>query len=108
MEVKIGCDIVAISRVEKLGKKALLKIFHESEIRNSKIESIAGMFAAKECCRKVFNGLQWHDITVRKMKDGKPKISISHSKISGKIMSSDVSISHDGGYAIAASVFLFE
>ena len=110
MEIKIGCDIANIKRFKALGKRALLKIFHEQEIRGAKPETIAGIFAAKESCRKVFNELRWRDITIKKMKSGKPVLSIDSAKINKKIKieSSDLSISHDGDYAIASAVFLLE
>lgn len=106
-EVKIGCDIVKIDRLSKVGKDALLKIFKEAEIKNMKDETIAGMFAAKESCRKVFNHLRWHDIVIKKLKSGKPVLSINKKIIEkNKVLSNDLSISHDGNYAIATVIFL--
>lgn len=106
MNIKIGCDIVEINRFRKIDKSSLLKIFYESEIRNSKLETLAGMFAAKESCIKAFNSLRWHDIIINKEKSGKPLLSINKKQL-GKnvVLSSDLSISHDGGYAIAIAVF---
>ena len=108
LNIKVGCDIANIKRFESLDKKVLLKIFHEDDIQNKKPETIAGLFAAKESCRKVFNELQWKDITIKKMRSGKPLLLIDVKKINEKIkiISSDLSISHDGDYAIAAAVFL--
>lgn len=108
ISIRAGCDIVKISRIKSLGKKPLLRIFHESEIRNRSAESLAGIFAAKESCRKAFNELQWHDITIGKTKEGKPIVSMNKQKIRQNIISSCVSISHDGEYAIANAVFLVE
>lgn len=108
ISVRIGCDIVPIRRIGKLKRAALLKIFHENEMGNKSAETLAGIFAAKESCRKVFNELGWHDIVVKKEKGGRPALSMSTSKIDKKtrVISSDLSISHDGGFAIAAVVFL--
>lgn len=106
--VKIGCDIADIARFKNIERKLLLKIFHENEIKGKTPENIAGLFAAKESCRKVFNKLGWHDITIKTMKNGKPLLSMDLGKIDEgiQIISSDLSISHDGNYAIATSVFL--
>ena len=108
LNVKVGCDIVNIERFKALEKKFLLKIFHENEIKSKKPETIAGLFAAKESCRKVFNELGWHDITIKKLRNGRPLLLIDSKKMNEKIqiISSDLSISHDGNYAIAAAVFL--
>ena len=108
LNVKVGCDIVNIRRFKTLEKKFLLKIFHENEIKSKNPETIAGLFAAKESCRKAFNELGWHDITIKKMRSGRPLLLIDLKKINEKIqiISSDLSISHDGDYATAAAVFL--
>tara|TARA_Y100000310_G_C20256533_1_gene611591 strand:- start:84 stop:410 length:327 start_codon:yes stop_codon:yes gene_type:complete len=105
MDIKIGCDIVEIKRFNDIDNGALRKIFHEKEIKNNKPETLAGMFAAKESCKKVFNELGWHDMEISKEKNGKPKVMLN---VERSILSQDVSISHDGGYAIAYAVFLLE
>lgn len=104
--IKIGCDIVEINRFRKIDRSSLLRIFYDSEIRNSSPETLAGMFAAKESCIKAFNSLRWHDIIINKEKGGKPLLSINKKQL-GKnaVLSSDLSISHDGNYAIAIVVF---
>ena len=107
LSVKIGCDIVKVKRFEKISRESLLKIFHEIEFKNVKHETLAGMFAAKESCRKVFNDLRWHDMMITKSKNGKPILKILQAtKINSKILSHDLSISHDGDYAMAIVVFL--
>lgn len=108
MIVKIGCDIVRIKRFSNLSSKSLNKIFHKSELKNKKPESLAGIFAAKESCKKVFNELKWHDIEIKKQKNGKPLLLLNLNKNKQNIISHDISISHDGEYAIATVVFLLE
>ena len=103
IQVKIGCDIVEIKRFFNLDKIILNKIFHKSELKNLKPETLAGIFAVKESCKKVFNELTWRDIKIKKEKNGKPTLILSTDK---NIVSYDISISHDGGYAIATVVFL--
>ncbi|MEK6984656.1 MAG: hypothetical protein AABX33_08840 [Nanoarchaeota archaeon] len=107
--IKIGCDIVEIRRFRNAKKDYLGKIFYDKEIRSAKPETLAGLFGAKECCRKVFNGLKWHDIIINRQKYGKPVLSISKNKLKKiNILSSDLSISHDGEYAIATAVFMIK
>jgi len=105
MEVKIGCDIVDISRITTLDALSQQKIFHPSELKHKQPETLAGIFAAKESCKKVFPELSWHDIEITHQRNGKPQLTINIAK---KIISADVSISHDGAYAMATVVFLME
>lgn len=109
VKIKIGCDIVKVDRLEEIGTKSLMKIFYEHEVEKSSLESIAGILAVKESCRKVFNGLRWHDIKVSKDKEGKPSVTLNIKKLNKiKILSQDVSISHDGDYAMAVAVFMLK
>ncbi len=101
MKVKIGCDIVKIRRLQEIDRKTLLKIFHETELRN-KPETLAGFFAAKESCKKVFKNLDWHDIEIKKKRNEKPFLIINKKNI----IHHDVSISHDGEYAMATAIFI--
>lgn len=112
MEIKVGCDIVKIKRFSKLDKKTLNRIFHASEQKNQKPETLAGIFAAKESCKKVFNSLSWLDIEIKKKRSGKPILILNESKITvnkgEEVTSYDLSISHDGDSAIAVTVFLIK
>jgi len=105
MQIKIGTDIVKIKRFKAMDNKALNKIFHKTELSNKKPEVLAGIFAAKESCKKIFNKLNWLDVEIIKKKSGKPDLLLN---IKEKIISYDISISHDGDYAIASVVFLIE
>ena len=105
MIIKTGCDIVEIKRFVNVDKNVLDKIFHKNEIKDLKAETLAGLFAAKEGCKKVFNNLGWHDIEINKKKNGKPSLVLNTDK---DIISYDLSISHDKDYAIAMVVFLIE
>ena len=96
MQIKIGCDIAQIKRFKKLNEQTLKKIFSPNELKNIKPESLAGIFAAKESCKKIFPKLNWLDIEVKKQKTGKPHLIIPKTN-----MKTDLSISHDGDYAIA-------
>jgi len=108
--MKIGTDIIQIDRVskaiDKFGDKFLVKFLNQSEIQivNS-IENIAGFWAAKEAISKALGcgigkDLSFHDITISKTPKGAPYFQIN-KQTNFNIISSSLSISHDGGFAIA-------
>lgn len=96
--MKVGIDIVHISRFQNVDDFALKKIFHPSELKNKEPLHLAGLFAVKECCKKIFSNSDWLDFEIKKGKNGKP-IICSKNDFKG-----DVSISHDGEYAIAVVI----
>lgn len=110
--MKIGTDIIQISRIErsfeKFGDKFKMKFLNSNEIElATKVESIAGFWAAKEAIAKALgcgigSDLAFHDIILSKNDRGAPAFTLSHhaQKIHN-IKTSSLSISHDGGFAIA-------
>lgn len=113
--MKIGTDIIQINRIEKslekFGDTFKHKFLNESEIKRAKkIESIAGLWAAKESISKALGcgigaELSFHDITITKNKKGAPSFTLSpKAQKIHKIQNSSLSISHDGGFAIAIVV----
>jgi len=108
--MNIGIDIIEIRRIENLinrfGVKKL-KFLNDDELYAKRPESIAGIFASKEAFSKALGygigkNFSFKDISVLKDKRGKPYIKIHSSSI--KIKNCDISISHDGGFAIAAVI----
>jgi len=110
--MKIGTDIIQISRVEKLlvkfGEKFKTKFLNESEIQLiKKTESVAGFWAAKEAIAKALGcgigaELSFHDIIISKDHKGAPYFILTKdAQELHKIKKSSLSISHDGGFAIA-------
>lgn len=110
----IGIDIVKVSRFSRLTKKAdfLEKHFSKNELLHFKekkeaLQTIAGIFACKEAFLKaigvgVLNGIKLDEIEVVYEQNGKPKMQISAEILSQfKIKDVQVSISHDGGFAVA-------
>jgi len=112
----IGIDIVVISRIEKLikrfGDKALKKYLSDDEILLVKNSSTAsGFWAVKEATSKALGvGIgkkcSFYDIKIEKTKKNAPIVKLSKKvrkrfKIRKKIA---VSITHDGGFAIAVVV----
>ncbi|MDE6470426.1 MAG: holo-ACP synthase [Eubacterium sp.] len=99
---KIGTDIVKISRIEKSIKNDtfLQQVFTEREIEYcKKAESFAGLFACKEAYFKAIGtGIKFPLTDVEILHDDKGKPYING------IENSDVSVSHDGEYAIATVI----
>ena len=111
----IGIDITVISRIEKMidrfGQKALNKFLSKKEIKlTNSVASYAGFWAAKEAASKAIGtGIGKHcsfkDIKIKKEKSGQPKLIYKKSiKKRYNIKSSHLSITHDGGFAIAVVV----
>ena len=110
--MKIGTDIIQISRLEnsleKFGDAFKAKFLNESEIALAKkSESVAGFWAAKEAIAKALGcgigkDLSFHDILLSKNKRGAPSFILSpEAQKIHNIQTSSLSISHDGGFAIA-------
>lgn len=109
----IGIDLISIKRVEKFynrfGENALLRFLNEDEIILAKSsESMAGLWAAKEAAAKALGtGIgkecSFHDIMIKKSPKGAPELSFKEDvKNRFKIEKTSLSISHDGGFAVAA------
>ena len=108
----IGVDITVISRIEKMhekfGQKAYKKFLNNDEIKLiKKPTTAAGFWAAKEAASKALGtGIggecSFHDIFLSKSLKGAPLIEFS-KEISKNfnIKNASVSITHDGGFAIA-------
>lgn len=110
MIAKTGCDIVHITRFQKSVKKGgnnfLGKVFSSHELSaNPSIETLAGFFAAKEAVVKALGLIgEWHNIEISKEDSGRPYVKVNYSN--NEIISHDISISHDGDYAMASAIFL--
>lgn len=113
MKIKTGCDIVHVTKftraVERGGKSFLEKIFSPSELFNvSSSQSLAGIFAVKESVIKALElpAGSWLLVEIIKLPSGKPRLSLF--TMPQTILSHDISISHDGEYALATSCFLLK
>ncbi len=99
---KIGTDIVKISRIESSIKSEafLQQVFTENEREYCKrAESFAGIFACKEAYFKALGtGIKFPLTDVEVLHDNKGKPYIKGAA------NSDVSISHDGEYAVATVI----
>jgi len=113
--MKIGTDIVQINRIEKsltqFGEKFKQRFLLPQEIDLvQKTASIAGFWAAKEAISKALgcgigSELSFHDIVISKDPSGAPLFTLSEeAQKKHHIKECSLSISHDGGFAIAVAV----
>lgn len=100
-----GIDLVHIpdfkQRLEQNG--GVGKVFTDTELaENTKLESLAGVFAAKEAFMKAIGKkINWHDVWIEKEPSGRP---ILVSCLLTPAQKGNISISHAGDYAIAVVV----
>ncbi|MDQ7084132.1 MAG: holo-ACP synthase [Sulfurovum sp.] len=113
--MKIGTDIIHIQRIEKslakYGDSFKKRFLSSQEIQTAqKVESIAGYWAAKEAISKALGcgigaNLSFHDIIISKTSLGAPTFRLSEEAQKRHPYShTSLSISHDGGFAIAVAV----
>lgn len=130
MIVRCGVDMVYLPRLERMlrkhGENFCRKILAPEEVdrvyssprARTQLQTFAGLFAAKEAIAKALGtglwsaGVAWRDIVILKNSHGKPYIEF-RNKVKEhadrvKIIGIDVSISHDGEYAIASCQMLIE
>ncbi len=105
MPIRCGIDIVHIpSLVPKLKSEITLRMmFHQVELKNSKLEHLAGVIAAKEAFFKTLGVRpKFLDVEVAYESSGRPYMVVSPEW--QKFEEIDVSISHDQDYATAVVI----
>jgi len=113
--MKIGTDIIQIDRIDKLVKRYGIKFkqrfLSQKEISVARrVETIAGFWAAKEAISKALGcgigaQLSFHDIIIAKNHKGAPYFKLTkEAQKAHQIKNASLSISHDGGFAIAVVV----
>jgi holo-[acyl-carrier protein] synthase len=113
--MKIGTDIIQIERIDKLvkhyGIKFKQRFLSPKEIAVARrIETVAGFWAAKEAISKALGcgigaQLSFHDIIIAKNHKGAPYFKLTkEAQKAHRIKNASLSISHDGGFAIAVAV----
>jgi len=113
----IGTDIIQIDRIKKINNKYNLhfkeKFLCSEEIKLiKKVETLAGFWAAKEAISKALgcgigSELSFHDIRLTKNDKGAPSFVLSDKAQNiHNVSASSLSISHDGGFAIAVVVIV--
>ncbi len=113
--MKIGTDIIQIARIqdalEQFGDRFKQRFLTANEIKKTtKIESLAGLWAAKEAIAKALGcgigkELRFCDIEILKDAQGSPFFTLTPDAMERfQIKASSLSISHDGGFAIAVVI----
>jgi holo-[acyl-carrier protein] synthase len=123
--VRTGVDMVKITRiatvVERHGQRFVARVLTAGEIDicAGRVSAIAARWAAKEAIAKMLgvgirglasgaDAIPWHDIEIHRDAAGKPLICLHRyaatSAAAQGLSSFDISISHDGEYAIASAV----
>jgi holo-[acyl-carrier protein] synthase len=119
MIVGIGVDIVDVGRIkdllERYRERFVRRVFTEAEVGYAErsvreAERLAGRFAVKEAVLKAFGtgksqGILWRDVETIRGAMGKPEVKLYNKankymiKLKGNRI--HVSITHDGGKAVA-------
>ena len=113
--MKVGTDIIEISRISRAldrhGDNFKKRFLSNSEILLARrVESLAGFWAAKEAIAKALgcgigSRLGFHDIELFKDARGAPHFTLSkQASALYNIRETSLSISHDGGFAIAVVI----
>jgi holo-[acyl-carrier protein] synthase len=104
--INIGADIEEVSRIKRLNKKTLERLFTLGELncclpKKKFAEHLAARFAAKEAVFKAlpFDGVALKKIEIIKDKTGKPQVLVHDAR--AKNISFKVSLSHTKKYATA-------
>lgn len=110
----IGIDIVSVERIKGIiarwGERFLTKVFSGEE-ELSRVESIAGRFAAKEAVLKVLKtgwggGVGWKDVWI--IGGGEPKVVLRNRALMVarrlSIKRIHLSVTHQSGLALAVAV----
>jgi holo-[acyl-carrier protein] synthase len=114
----IGIDMIAISRVqavlERHNERFLRRVYTPEEVAfcRGRVPELAARFAAKEAVMKALGtgarGVAWREIEVLPDRRGKPLVYLygRAKERAGKIglRAIDVSLTHEGGFAVAAVV----
>ena len=114
LRIRTGIDLVYVPRLAALLENAsfLQRAFQPSELRDMRPEHLAGVFAAKEACFKALGRAPcWLATAVDTQRgqaeaEGKPRLSLSPEIAPPGLLSLDLSISHEGDYAVAVVVML--
>lgn len=113
MIVGIGVDVVPVERFATALDRTpglAVRVFTPAE-RRLPVASLAARFAAKEAVAKALGapgGLEWHDCEVEADGDGRPWLAIDRTVLARAeqlgVRSWYLSLSHDGGMAVAMVV----
>jgi holo-[acyl-carrier protein] synthase len=101
--MNIGLDLVAIAEAKNAFQNSVEKVFLPIELeQNNRLESLAGIFAAKEAFFKALGRkVDWLEVWIEKDASGKP---VLHSNFLPQGEQAEVSITHAENMAAAVVV----
>ena len=108
MKVRTGTDIVRVASFKRSlenGRQTLLdRCFHIEEQEDDRPHHLAGVFAAKESVIKALalEAGSWLSVRIYHESSGRPVVELVG--LEDTVESIDVSITHDGVYAVASCV----
>jgi len=108
--IRTGIDLARIDRFARLSEnpRFLRRVFTTSELIDCRPAHLAGTFAAKEAIIKAVGiPLAWHALEIVRGPSGRPRVGLTPSDCLSTLQAIDVSISHDGDYAVAVAVAIF-
>jgi holo-[acyl-carrier protein] synthase len=118
----VGIDLVSVARfgqaLKRWGPRLQQRLFTEDELRYCEgrvdvEQCLAGCFSAKEAFLKAMGtglakGIKWRDIQVIRKRGGPPSVSLQGEALRRfnemGLRAIWLSISHDGGFCVAAVV----
>lgn len=113
MILGVGVDLVDIARFDEALRRTpglAARLFTPYE-RELPLPSLAARFAAKEAVAKALGapaGLRWVDVEIRSEPSGRPRVrvrgTVAEAAQQAGVRRWHVSLSHDGGMAIAMVV----
>lgn len=111
MLIGTGVDLTRVDRLADLATNAsfLRRVFTPSELDDQRPVHLAGIFAAKEAVFKAIGQTpRWQSATIVRGADGRPRVFLDRSLRPPDLQSIEVSISHEGAYAVAVAVAIFD
>ena len=109
----IGTDIAKVNRFLKISERLKVKVFTQNEIKyleGKHVESMAGMFAAKEAVIKILGASVFyvHDVEILHDEKNAPYVKLHDASFNIAraldITQIKISISHEKDFAIAMAV----
>lgn len=107
--VRVGVDVVLVPRMAELSQQEgfIRRVFQSAELDDTRPEHLAGLLAAKEACFKALGvPSRWHDVVVVESVGGRPTLLLGASLGAPELASLDLSIAHEGPFAVAVVVAL--
>ncbi|HVC34173.1 MAG TPA: holo-ACP synthase [Chloroflexota bacterium] len=111
MFIGTGVDLARVDRLARLSTNArfLRRVFTPAELDDPRPSHLAGIFAAKEAVFKAIGQPPcWQALSVSRAENGRPTVRLDVAWRDPRLRALDVSISHEGEWAIAVAIAVFD